>query len=41
MTGRQCGSLQGPAPAADDVFHYDQMLGRLIHLYEMWFGGLT
>lgn len=30
-----------PAPATGDVFHYDQMLRRLIHLYEMWFAGLT
>jgi hypothetical protein len=30
-----------PAPATNDVFHYDQMLSRLIHLYEMWFAGLT
>jgi hypothetical protein len=30
-----------PAPNPSDVFHYDQMMHRLIHLYETSFTGLT
>jgi hypothetical protein len=30
-----------PAPRPADVFHYDQMMHRLIHLYETAYTGLT
>jgi hypothetical protein len=30
-----------PAPQSADVFHYDQMLRRLIHLYETNYTGLN
>jgi hypothetical protein len=30
-----------PAPDPADVFHYDQMLRRLVHLYDTSYTGLS
>ena len=30
-----------PAPGPADVFHYDQMLRRLVHLYDTSYTGLS
>jgi hypothetical protein len=30
-----------PAPRPPDVFHYDQMLQRLVHLYDTGYGALS